>query len=152
MPLKFHLEEAYWAFPATIDILRKHGAKRAWELGPEYNCENIDQPGDFDLNNIYTTGFSPDTQPHLKHWSVLYELAKYKPGWKEERLKLVIPWYEDGTWRPQCEVLSSWSELREELERMSENGWIKATYENLMVEVKMKDGKIIEQRFVNSMS
>jgi hypothetical protein len=133
--------------------LRKHGAKRAWELGPEYSCENIEQPGDYDLNNIYGAGFTPDTQPHRQHWSVLYELAKYRPGWKEAWLERVLPWYENGTWRPEFGVLSSWSELREELEKRSENGWIKAiSEENLMVEVKMEDGRIVNRRNVNAAS
>ncbi len=133
--------------------MRKHGAKRAWELGPEYSCENIEQPGDYDLNNIYGDGFTPDTQPHRQHWSVLYELAKYKPGWKEARLEQVIPWYDEGTWRPELGVLNSWSELREELEKRSEDGWIKAiSEENLMFEVKIKDGRIIERRIVNTAS
>jgi hypothetical protein len=118
-----------------------------------YSCENIEQPGDYDLNNIYGAGFTPDTQPHFQHWAVLYGLAKYKPGWKKAQLERVIPFYEDGTWRPGVEVLSSWSELREELEKRSENGWIKAiSEENLMVEVKMKDGRIIERRLVNAAS
>jgi len=68
-------------------------------------------------------------------------------------LERVLHWYEDGTWRPEFGVLSSWSELREELEKRSENGWIKASSEELlMVEVKMKDGRIVNRRIVNAAS
>jgi hypothetical protein len=84
---------------------------------------------------------------------VLYDLAKYRPDWKEAWLERVLPWYENGTWRPEFGVLSSWFELREELEKRSENGWIKAiSEENLMVEVKMKDGRIVNRRNVNAAS
>jgi len=138
-----------WTFPETIEILRKHGAQRAWELGPEYNCENIEQPADYDLKNIYVNGFTPDTQPHRKHWSVLYELARYKPTWMKEQLDSVVPWYEEGTFRPDVNVLRNWPELREELQRISDDGWIKAVSpEGLMVDVRMQDGTVVESKDV----
>jgi hypothetical protein len=149
--LTFIPGEAYWSFPKTIEILRNHGAKRAWELGPKYKCENIEQPADYDLNNIYANGFTPETQPHRKHWSVLYELAKYSSTWMEEQLDALMPWYEEGTFRPDVNVLRNWPELREELLKISNDGWIKAVSpENMMVEVRVEGGAIVESKDVGA--
>jgi hypothetical protein len=133
--------------------LRKHGGKRAWELGPEYPCDNIEQPGFYDLINVYNEGFTPDTQPHREHWAVLYELAKYPPGWERALLERdLIPWYEIGQFKPCVEVLQSWTELGEELGKRSEDGWIRAIFAETLihVEVKMKEGKIVECRDVDA--
>ncbi|CZR56215.1 uncharacterized protein PAC_06103 [Phialocephala subalpina] len=115
--------EAYWAFPITIEILRKHGAKRA---------------GNWDRSTIVRT---------LSNQRMLYELANYKPTWMKEQLDLLLPWYDEGTFRPGVDVLKNWPELCEELQKMSEDGWIKASStENLMVEVRVKDGTIVESK------
>ncbi|KAE9378748.1 ankyrin [Stipitochalara longipes BDJ] len=143
--------EAYWAFPATIEILRKYGAKRAWELGPQYDCENIEQPALFDLNDIYSDGFTSITQPNREHWSILYELAKYKPSWMEDQLNRLTPWYEDGMYRPHVEAVVNWPELCERLQEKSKDGWIKAiSEENLMLDVKMENGKVVQRRIVEA--
>ncbi|CAG8962191.1 hypothetical protein HYFRA_00005242 [Hymenoscyphus fraxineus] len=139
--------EAYWAFPTTIQILMKHGAKRAWQLGTEYDCENIWQPQDYDFVNIYVAGFSPSTQPNREHWSVLYELAKYKDTWVEEQICALIPWYQDGTFVPSITTLENRPELVDGLQKISKDGYIKAvSREQRIVKVRVEDRKIVEKR------
>jgi hypothetical protein len=145
LALTVDTEEAYWAFPTVIEILRKYGAKRAWELDPQNDCENIEQPADYDINNIYNNGFNPSNQPHREHWNVLYELARYTPSYKQNTLERAVSWYKEDEFRPQIEVLRSWPELKKTLQDIGEDGWIKATSkDNLMVNVRWVDGTLEE--------
>ncbi|CAG8978565.1 hypothetical protein HYALB_00010527 [Hymenoscyphus albidus] len=120
--------EAYWAFPTTIQILMKHGAKRGWQLGTEYSCENIWQPRDYDFVNIYVAGLSPSMQPN-------------------QQICALIPWYQNGTFLPSITALENRPELVDELQKISKDGYIKAvSREQRIVKVRVEDGKIVENR------
>ena len=125
--------------------MQKRGAKRAWELGPQFSCDNIEQPAEYDLNNIFPE-FSRETQPDREHWAVLYKLEKHTTDWKKDILKRMILWYEVNEFRPVIEMLMNWPELWDELGKSSEGGWIRAVdATNLMVEVRMEKGEIVRR-------
>lgn len=65
----------------------------------------------------------------------------------EDNLEPLILWYEEGTFRPNVDALSNWPELGRELGKCSNDGWVNAvSVENLMIEVKLADGRIVESR------
>ncbi|KAF7586244.1 hypothetical protein BBP40_009195, partial [Aspergillus hancockii] len=102
--------EAYNAFPDVIRCLRRAGAKRACELDPVPDSRLLDtvyiQQGQFwDWVAIYGFGFTPATQPGREHWGVLYELAMYPDGWREEQVRELCERYGDGIWRPDVRFL-----------------------------------------------
>ncbi|PYI27940.1 ankyrin repeat protein [Aspergillus indologenus CBS 114.80] len=108
--------EAYHAFPEVLRCLREEGAKRACEL--ELSGTNADGGGDtavdgtyiqqqrwWDWTSIYTYGYTPVTQPHRERWELLYELARYPVGWREEQIEELTERYADGIWRPDTRFL-----------------------------------------------
>lgn len=72
--------EAYRSYPGVINTLRNAGAKRTCELDGNLKGDYIEQPADWDKNEIQNYGFTPQTQPNLEAWSGLYGLAKYSSG------------------------------------------------------------------------
>ncbi|KAJ5128779.1 hypothetical protein N7526_006945 [Penicillium atrosanguineum] len=72
--------EAYRSFPEVIKILRDAGAKRTCELDGNLKGDYIEQPGDWDDNEIQDYGFTLETQPNFEAWNGLYALAKYSSG------------------------------------------------------------------------
>lgn len=100
--------EAYESWPAVLELLLSHGAKRACEVDSSprlHDTEYIDQPGFWDLSEIFATGFTPRTQPNQQNWKLLYELARYPASWKDETLALMKEQYEYGIWRPNIKAL-----------------------------------------------
>ncbi|KAJ5186675.1 hypothetical protein N7449_011439 [Penicillium cf. viridicatum] len=72
--------ESYRSFPEVIRILRDAGAKRTCELeGTKGNY--IEQPREWDQEEIQKYGFTVETQPNVEAWRELYELARYQSGW-----------------------------------------------------------------------
>ncbi|KAJ5549742.1 hypothetical protein N7535_002317 [Penicillium sp. DV-2018c] len=69
--------ESYRGFPDVIQILRDAGAKRSCEVEGTTKGDYIEQPRDWDRDEIQKYGFTPETQPNLQSWTGLYELARY---------------------------------------------------------------------------
>jgi len=69
--------EAYRCYPEVIQILCNAGAKRTCELEGHLKGDYIEQPRDWDMDNIHEYGFTPETQPNVEMWSGLYGLARY---------------------------------------------------------------------------
>ena len=100
--------EAYESWPSVLALLVSHGARRACDIDPDprlHDKEYIEQPGMWDLNEIFMAGFTPQTQPNRENWTLLYELARYPVGWKQETLELMKEQYADGIWRPSLVAL-----------------------------------------------
>ncbi|KAK5796364.1 hypothetical protein VI817_005649 [Penicillium citrinum] len=74
--------EAYKDFPDVIRILQDAGAKRRCDLEDNGDGNYIAQPSEWDKNEMPQYGFKPETQPNVEAWQGLYELARYKSGWK----------------------------------------------------------------------
>jgi ankyrin repeat protein len=72
--------EAYRSYPQVIKVLREAGAKRTCELEGNTNGDYIEQPRDWDKNEIHDYGYTPETQPNLETWNDLYGLARYSSG------------------------------------------------------------------------
>ncbi|CAI7627275.1 unnamed protein product [Penicillium discolor] len=72
--------ESYRSFPEVIRILRDAGAKRTCELEGTKG-DYIEQPRDWDQEEIQNYGFTVETQPNVEVWKELYELARYQSGW-----------------------------------------------------------------------
>jgi len=74
--------EAYKDFPDVIRILQDAGAKRRCDLEDNGDGDYIAQPAEWDKHEMPQYGFKPETQPNVEAWQGLYELARYKSGWK----------------------------------------------------------------------
>ncbi|KUM61169.1 hypothetical protein ACN42_g5937 [Penicillium freii] len=72
--------ESYRSFPEVIRILRDAGAKRTCEL-EGIKGDYIEQPREWDQEEIEKYGFTVETQPNVETWKELYELARYQSGW-----------------------------------------------------------------------
>jgi ankyrin repeat protein len=72
--------EAYKLFPDVIQILRDAGAKRMCDLEGNSKGGYIEQPGEWDREELLEFGFTVETQPHAEAWGVLYEFARYGSG------------------------------------------------------------------------
>ncbi|RAK79157.1 uncharacterized protein BO72DRAFT_53706 [Aspergillus fijiensis CBS 313.89] len=107
--------EAYHAFPVVLRCLCEEGAKRACELemsdshadgaGAVIDGTYIQQQQWWDWTSIYTYKFTPVTQPHRERWELLYELARYPVGWKEEQIEELAERYAAEIWRPDTRFL-----------------------------------------------
>ncbi|KAJ5082438.1 hypothetical protein N7532_011481 [Penicillium argentinense] len=73
--------EAYKSFPEVIRILRDAGAKRRCELEGNSKGDYIEQPGDWDQEELQGYGFTKESQPNAETWKDLYDLAMYGSGW-----------------------------------------------------------------------
>lgn len=71
--------ESYRSFPEVIRILRDAGAKRTCELEGTKG-DYIEQPREWDQEEIQKYGFTVETQPNVEAWRGLYELARYQSG------------------------------------------------------------------------
>lgn len=103
---------AYWGLPDVLRLLRSRGAKRACELEPVprldlLQAEYILQPGVWDIQEIYDTGYTPQTQPNKDQWRLIYELARYPADWKDETVSSLGELYEEGFWRPHVRLLEA---------------------------------------------
>lgn len=72
--------ESYRSFPEVIRILRVAGAKRTCELEGTKG-DYIEQPREWDQEEIQKYGFTVETQPNVEAWGELYELARYQRSW-----------------------------------------------------------------------
>jgi hypothetical protein len=69
--------ESYRGFPDVIRILRDAGAKRSCEIEGTAKGDYIEQPREWDQEEMHKYGFTPETQPNAQAWMGLYELARY---------------------------------------------------------------------------
>ncbi|KAJ5129203.1 uncharacterized protein N7515_005242 [Penicillium bovifimosum] len=69
--------ESYRGFPDVIRILRDAGAKRWCEIEGTTKGDYIEQPREWDQEEMQKYGFTPETQPNAQAWTGLYELARY---------------------------------------------------------------------------
>ncbi|KAF7718280.1 Uncharacterized protein PECH_002882 [Penicillium ucsense] len=77
--------EAYKLFPEVIQILRAAHALRTCEIQGLSSGDYIQQPREFDENELSHYKFTPDTQPNSEMWQVLYDEAKYESrGWLDK--------------------------------------------------------------------
>lgn len=116
--------EAYDNFPTLLHLLRDRGAKRACELDPVPHLDVLnmeamapaDHPDLYDVTSTYFLGLTPATQPNVKEWEIVYDLARHPANWREQLASLVQWRYENG-WRPDLDMLRDAARLVSEQEK-----------------------------------
>jgi hypothetical protein len=128
--------------PAVVRIHLDYGAQRACQIDDHEDPEEIQQPRLFDLVSIYSTVFTPSTQPHHDHRSFLYDLAKYPENWIQNQVDEALDCYENDTFVPELKALKAWPELREALgNRKGE--WVKVVENSGIREARVVAGRIV---------